>query len=267
MDTPFQFPESVEGGMSSSQQVDPVGIPVMSAEWDRNADFPPRESTGRTVKSLDVGQRLQSAASTAGVLEAIKDADWKHYSVDLDSIKWVRHSNGTLWELGHGAFSKVFKVILHDTIELAAKIIPLEDAKAEKVFLRETITLFHLRHANIVQFSGVCIHQRQGILLMELMEGGSLFGCMGLKGSDHGRVVGWYHEGKRIAVGIAQALHHLHTLNLVHMDLKSANVLLTRDFSPKLADVGFTRVWESMEMSQKDSRIGTFAYVSRIDNA
>ena len=275
MNTPFKFPKSVEGITSSSQHLEQATIPVLSPSIEGgtgdstsggagsgSGDAIPSDSIGRMVKNIDLKQQLNSASSTAGVLEAIKEADWKHYSVDLQSITWVRHNNGTLCELGHGAFSKVFKVLLHDTIELAAKIIPLEDDKAEKVFLRETITLFHLRHANITQFSGVCIHNRQGFLLMELMEGGSLFDCMGWKGSDGDRIVGWHQEGRRISLGIAQALNYLHNLDLVHMDIKSANVLLTRDFTPKLADVGFTRVWASMELSAKDSRIGTFAYVS-----
>ncbi|KAL4513346.1 hypothetical protein Ndes2437B_g00560 [Nannochloris sp. 'desiccata'] len=217
----------------------------------------------RSVKSLDLGNPLETAASTATVLDAIKGAGWAHYSVPFDSIQWMRHPDGKLWELGHGAFSKVYKCSLDATLVFAAKVIPLEDANAERVFLREAITLFHLRHSNVVQFSAVCIHQKKGILLMELMEAGSLFDNIKLKSSTGVRVASWHLEGRRIALGIAQALHYLHhSLKVMHMDLKSANVLLTRDFTPKLADVGFSRVWASMDLSAKDSRIGTFAYMA-----
>ena len=216
---------------------------------------------GRGRSSIDL--RLETAASTASVLDAIKGAGWAHYNVDFGSIEWMQHSDGKLWELGHGAFSKVYKCSLDTTLVFAAKVIPLDNANAERVFLREAITLFHLRHPTVVQFSGVCIHDGRGILLMELMEGGSLFDNMGLRNSSNVRLVGWYSEGRRIALAIAQALHYLHqSLQIIHMDLKSANVLLTRDLTPKLADVGFSRVWASMDVSAKDSRIGTFAYMA-----
>jgi hypothetical protein len=237
---------------------------------DDNESFHPSTSTDANQysksggRSLDIGTRLEPAASTtASVLNAIKGAGWEHYSVPFESIQWMRHPDGNLWELGHGAFSKVYKCTLDTTLVFAAKVIPLEDANAERVFLREAITLFHLRHPNVVQFSGVCIHEKNGILLMELVEGGSLFDNISLRSSNNARVTGWHLEGRRIALGIAQALHYLHhSLKVMHMDLKSANVLLTRDFTPKLADVGFSRVWASMELSAKDSRIGTFAYMA-----
>lgn len=43
-----------------------------------------------------------------------------------------------------------------------------------------------------------------------------------------------------MALDVATALHYLHTSSYTHFDVKSRNVLLSRD-SAKLADVGFTR--------------------------
>lgn len=130
-------------------------------------------------------------------------------------------------------------------------------------------TLFHLRHSNIVQFTGICIHGGHGILLMEYMEGGSLH----LKfrkdytpdpessGSDrvYDGEFSWYRRGKSVALEVLKALHYLHGLGLMHLDLKSANVLLTADGVAKVADVGFTRVKETLAPSLG---LGTFAYAA-----
>ena len=254
MASPFQFlAESDPFPSSSYQGVDEVTVMDES------------DGSGGKVTRLDTGANREPSDAlpdTTRVLDAIKAADYSAYSLKYQDIQWLKNPDGSLMEIGHGAFSKVYKVTRDGTLVFAAKVIPLEDRKAEKVFLREAITLFHLRHPNITQFSAVCIHDKRGILVMELMEGGSLFGCMGLRGNDSRRVVGWYQQGRRIALGVAQALHYLHSLKMAHLDLKSANVLLTRDFTPKLADVGFTRLWATMQLSAQDSRIGTFAYMA-----
>jgi len=48
---------------------------------------------------------------------------------------------------------------------------------------------------------------------------------------SHGRRT----RGRRIALEIARGLHHLHHKRIIHFDLKSANVLLTRDGTAKIA--------------------------------
>jgi len=47
--------------------------------------------------------------------------------------------------------------------------------------------------------------------------------------------------GKRIALDIACGLNFLHTHRIVHMDVKSPNVLLGQNSAAKLADVGLAK--------------------------
>ena len=47
---------------------------------------------------------------------------------------------------------------------------------------------------------------------------------------------------RRIALDVARGLHFLHSKKIVHFDLKSANILLARDFTAKIADVGLARI-------------------------
>lgn len=49
-------------------------------------------------------------------------------------------------------------------------------------------------------------------------------------------------RGKRIAVDIAEGLAYLHANSVLHLDLKSPNILLMSDYTAKIADVGLARV-------------------------
>jgi len=45
----------------------------------------------------------------------------------------------------------------------------------------------------------------------------------------------------KLALGIASGLAFLHKKNFIHRDLKSLNILLTRDLTPVITDFGFTK--------------------------
>lgn len=72
------------------------------------------------------------------------------------------------------------------------------------------------------------------------MEGGDLRTRNAETDAAGRRTFGWHQRGKTVALDVATALHYLHTSSYTHFDVKSRNVLLSRD-SAKLADVGFTR--------------------------
>ena len=58
-------------------------------------------------------------------------------------------------------------------------------------------------------------------------------------------------RGMSIALDIAEGLSYLHSGGVVHLDLKSPNVLLTADHTAKIADVGLARMLGSKtHMSQ-----------------
>lgn len=67
--------------------------------------------------------------------------------------------------------------------------------------------------------------------------------------------------GRRIALDIARGLHFLHARRIVHNDLKSANILLARDQTAKIADVGLAKIMRRDFLSTL-FHVGTFAWAA-----
>eukprot|EP00208_Stichococcus_sp_RCC1054_P004899 CAMPEP_0206143468 /NCGR_PEP_ID=MMETSP1473-20131121/20656_1 /ASSEMBLY_ACC=CAM_ASM_001109 /TAXON_ID=1461547 /ORGANISM="Stichococcus sp, Strain RCC1054" /LENGTH=452 /DNA_ID=CAMNT_0053538889 /DNA_START=33 /DNA_END=1388 /DNA_ORIENTATION=+ len=112
--------------------------------------------------------------------------------------------------------------------------------------------------------------RKEPMLLLEYCEGGDLRGALAADNTeadvDGDRQLGWYASGHRIALDIARGLTYLHTINVVHGDLKSLNILLTRGWEvAKIGDVGVARFMNphKTETDSKDGvAMGTFAYAA-----
>lgn len=68
----------------------------------------------------------------------------------------------------------------------------------------------------------------------------------------------------KIAVGAARGMEYLHckiSPSVIYRDLKSANILLDRDFSPKLSDFGLAKDGPVGNRTHVSTRImGTYGY-------
>jgi serine/threonine protein kinase len=68
-------------------------------------------------------------------------------------------------------------------------------------------------------------------------------------------------ERIRILTEVSSAMIYLHQRNVIHRDLKSANVLLDKNLTSKLSDFGLSRAIEDMDNS-KTKQIGTMQYMA-----
>ncbi|KAI5354045.1 hypothetical protein L3X38_006940 [Prunus dulcis] len=69
----------------------------------------------------------------------------------------------------------------------------------------------------------------------------------------------------KIALGLASALHYLHEdaeQCVLHRDIKSANILLDKDFSTKLGDFGIAKLVDPWSRTQTIGAVGTFGYIA-----
>ncbi|WP_308119370.1 serine/threonine-protein kinase [Rhodococcus sp. BP-332] len=71
---------------------------------------------------------------------------------------------------------------------------------------------------------------------------------------------------RQIGHQVAEALAHIHTVNIVHRDVKPANILITDDddsgLRAKLADFGIARIVDSDPMTEHGTAVGTAHYLS-----
>ena len=75
--------------------------------------------------------------------------------------------------------------------------------------------------------------------VLEYCEGGDLRAALT---RDEAGELAWNKRGRQIAMDIARGLHFLHSHDVMHSDLKTKNILLTRDqATAKIADVGLAQ--------------------------
>ncbi|XP_066344915.1 serine/threonine-protein kinase STY8-like isoform X1 [Miscanthus floridulus] len=123
-------------------------------------------------------------------------------------------------------------------MDVAVKFLRTEHVNdSSKVeFLQEIIILKSVNHDNVVRFYGACTKQRKYVIVTEYMPGGNLYDFLHkLKNTlDLTTVL-------RIAISISKGMDYLHQNNIIHRDLKTANLLMGSDYVVKIADFGVSR--------------------------
>eukprot|EP00884_Botryococcus_braunii_P015147 jgi/Botrbrau1/23633/Bobra.55_2s0020.2 len=123
--------------------------------------------------------------------------------------------------------------------------------------MREMSLLMSCRNSNIVQFLGVC-HRRDSVwLVMEYMPGGDLRSFVNLQ-EDWS----WGPRAAQLALDISRGLAYLHAQRVIHMDLKSSNVLLTSGGRAKVSDVGMAHILAESRTHGSNLEMGTFTYAA-----
>ena len=117
---------------------------------------------------------------------------------------------------------------------VAIKVGIASDDDAHARLKREAQHASRLNHPNICTIHEVGTHDNQPFIVMELVEGEPLSHIIPQGGLPAEDVV-------RYGTQIADALAHAHHGGVTHRDLKSANVLITRDGRPKVLDFGLAR--------------------------
>lgn len=129
-------------------------------------------------------------------------------------------------------------------------------------FEREAKATARLEHSNIVPiYSTGTTASGQPYIAMQYVKGGSL--------SDYLRQLSqqkqWISTIYALSIvrQIASALHIAHQANIVHRDLKPGNILLRRDGTPVLADLGIAAIQQAAtRLTQTGSVIGTPYYMA-----
>eukprot|EP01117_Protostelium_nocturnum_P007762 TRINITY_DN2779_c1_g1_i1.p1 TRINITY_DN2779_c1_g1~~TRINITY_DN2779_c1_g1_i1.p1 ORF type:complete len:908 (+),score=435.89 TRINITY_DN2779_c1_g1_i1:130-2853(+) len=137
-------------------------------------------------------------------------------------------------EIASGSFGVVYKGRHADTgAHYAVKIITPEEDEVLDDFLVEITILRKCKHHNIVGFYGAWMKGEELFIAMELCDGGAV--------SDIYQVCNEGLNEDQIGVVTRETLHalaYLHSVNIIHRDIKGANILLTNAGDIKLVDFG-----------------------------
>lgn len=152
--------------------------------------------------------------------------------------------------IGVGSFAKVYKGLEEKTSEIVAiKMINKSQFPAEKSDLieKEVQILKSLNHPNIIRILDIKKTQNNIYLIFEFCQLGDLETYIKKCYWDSSKSKALVPEAvvQRIIGQLTEAFKLMSEKNIVHRDLKLANILVTGDFVIKLADFGFAKFVEN----------------------
>lgn len=165
--------------------------------------------------------------------------------------------------LGEGGMSTVYRV--HDTrldVHRAVKVLAPKLAGSATLrirFVREARTMAKLQHAAVVGVQDIVEDGARLLIVMELLEGGTLAEWVARHGPMPVRMA------LETLLPIVTALEAAHEAGVVHRDLKLSNILLSRRGGAKLSDFGIAHV-ATVEGTARHTTpgqlLGTWEYMS-----
>ncbi|XP_071732912.1 G-type lectin S-receptor-like serine/threonine-protein kinase At4g27290 isoform X2 [Rutidosis leptorrhynchoides] len=166
-------------------------------------------------------------------------------------------------KIGEGGFGPVYKGVLGDKREVAVKRLSETSHQGLDEFKNEVICIAKLQQRNLVKLVGYCIHDNELILIYEYMPNKSLDTF--LFDETRRSILDW-PKRFHIINGMARGILYLHQdsrLQIIHRDLKAANILLDNDMNPKIADFGLARKFVGSDNAVSTKRVmGTYGYIS-----
>jgi serine/threonine protein kinase len=220
-------------------------------------------------------QRLQSTGKMPAASEPSKLAGWlveggllTNFQAEfLMQGKWRRFTIGkykVLERLGSGGMGTVY-LCEHKLMRCmrAIKILPAAKAQDEAAlsrFYREARAVAAIDHPNIVHAYDIDQDDTLHFLVMEYVDGSSLQDIV--KKTGPMPVLRACHYIRQSAIG----LDHAQRAGLVHRDIKPGNILVARDGTVKILDMGLARFFNDDEdiLTRKfdENVLGTADYLA-----
>ena len=184
-----------------------------------------------------------------------------HARLQLEGVKIERRK-----ELGRGSYGFVIEVSVNGTTcaakvihEILVEQVANKDFEAtEMMFLNECTNSSRMLHPNVVQFLGVYYpspKDKLPWLIMEMMYTNLTSLIEKYETTDLP-----LHIKLSILVDTSQGLQYLHSKDVIHRDLSSNNILLTKHMVAKIADFGKAKV--ILKNTKQTEAPGTQAFMA-----
>ncbi|CAL9194872.1 unnamed protein product [Musa hybrid cultivar] len=179
------------------------------------------------------------------------------WEIDFQLLKFgCKVASGSYGDLYRGTYCSQ---------DVAIKILKPErvNVDMQREFAQEVFIMRKVRHKNVVQFIGACTKPPSLCIVTEFMSGGSVYDFL--------------HKQKgvfklpallRVAIDVSKGMNYLHQNNIIHRDLKAANLLMDENEAShkdillvvKVADFGVARV--KAESGVMTAETGTYRWMA-----
>ncbi|KAG6333652.1 hypothetical protein ID866_5439 [Astraeus odoratus] len=205
-------------------------------EEDEDEDeYESEEETGKAVMSSG------GKCSSSVFARVLRNVLGVHYPVKtISGTKWIK---GAL--IGAGSFGKVYLgmdavnglLMAVKQVELPTGSAPNEERKKSMLSAleREIDLLKDLQHPNIVQYLYSSVDDDYLNIFLEYVPGGSVTALLRSYGAFEEPLV------KNFVRQILQGLNYLHERDIIHRDIKGANILVDNKGGIKISDFGISK--------------------------
>jgi len=164
-----------------------------------------------------------------------------------------------LEKLGEGGMGIVYKA-QDTTLDrlVALKFMPphLSASAEDKArFIQEAKSAATLNHANICTIHDIKEEEGRNFIVMEFVDGVTLR-------DKFAEAPVPVKEAVAYAIQIGEALEEAHSKGIVHRDIKSDNIMVTKKNQVKVMDFGLAKLKGSLKLTRATSTVGTLGYMA-----
>lgn len=210
----------------------------------------------RTIASLVRWRERLVKTRTRKELVQVARLLEQEQSVQSKLINWRIDSAAIVMgkRAGEGGFGTVFSGLFRGTLVAVKQISCPEGLQASDRIEEEAVTLVNLRHPNVILFMGFVHEPSRLWIVTEYCSRGSMRDILDRNDNTltQGRLL-------KLALGAARGLAYLHGQQppVLHLDLKTSNILISSGWEAKLGDFGLSK---NVDNIQNDSFSGTMQY-------
>ncbi|XP_021898624.1 serine/threonine-protein kinase STY46-like isoform X2 [Carica papaya] len=195
----------------------------------------PIEDTDDLYKAMEkaIGRSEGSwsgSSHSAGNKTSVTDIKSRDWEIDRRLLKiGERIASGSCGDLYRGVYlgqDVAIKILRSEHLNEAIK----------DEFAQEVAILREVQHKNVVRFIGACTKAPHLCIVTEYMPGGSLYDYL----HKHHNVLK-FSQLLKFAIDVCKGMEYLHQNNIIHRDLKTANLLMDTHNVVKVADFGVAR--------------------------